>query len=324
MPKYAFRGNQHVIGCLEDRLAAAGFAREGETEEASHVITYCTSMTELEDLYFGEAGLLSKLAPEALVVDLSPVTPNFAAEMNAVVTISGYKMVTAPLVVKDKVASDALARENLRCFCFGEDGAVEEARPLLGALFAESEEVGSAGAAQLARSAISIQDSAEIVSAVECLALFRSAKASMSIADTVGVEPQACAPETLFMLEAVSEKRFNGTYTVEMMMAELSSVMMAADDYELILPQVESAFHLLELLAVIGGAAKSPAALSLVYGSDHDGEAYGLDWSRADALYAEDGNPDPEAFEDAREGFDDEDADYLDEMFGTSSGFSSN
>lgn len=326
MPTYAFRGNQHVIECVEDRLAEAGFAREGETEAADLVLTYCTSMTELEDLYFGENGLLSRLAPETLVVDMSPVTPNFASEMNAVTTISGYKMVTAPMIVKDKVASRALERENLKCFCFGEDGSVDEARSFLDALFAEMEEVGSAGAAQLARGAITIQDSAEIVSAVEALALFKSARASMSIADVAGVEPEACAPEVAFMLEAVAEKRFNGTYTVEMMMAELSSVMMAADDYELILPQVESAFHLLELLAVIGGAAKSPAALSLVYGSDHDGDAYGLDWSRADSLYADQGEEAaPDAFDadDDAYGLDDEDG-YLDEMFGSSSEYSSN
>ena len=123
------------------------------------------------------------------------------------------------------------------------------------------------------------------------------------------------------MLEAVSQKRFNGAYTIEMMMAELSSVMMAADDYELILPQVESAFHLLELLAVIGGAAKSPAALSLVFGSDHDGDAYGLDWSRADALYAE--AADERDTDADLAGYEEED-DYLDGMFGTSSGFSAN
>lgn len=321
MQSYAFFGNQHVLGCVEARLAEAGFVRTDASEAAAWVITYCTSMTELEDLYFGDDGLLGKLAADALVVDLSPVTPNFAAEMNAITTVSGHAMVTAPLVVHDKVATDALAHENLSCFCFGEDGAAKRAQPLLDALFSSAEEAGSAGAAQLSRMAITIQDSAEIVSAVECLALFKSAKASMSIADAGGAEPEACAPEVEFMLEAVSQKRFNGAYTIEMMMAELSSVMMAADDYELILPQVESAFHLLELLAVIGGASKSPAALSLVFGSDHDGDAYGLDWSRADALYAEAADG-PDADQGCA-GYDDED-DYLDGMFGASSGFSAN
>lgn len=322
MQTYAFFGNQHVLECMEGRLAEAGFARTEAVEAAAWVITYCTSMTELEDLYFGEDGLMGKLASDAVVVDLSPVTPNFAAEMNAITTVSGYAMVTAPLVVRDKVATDALARENLGCFCFGEDGAAGRARELLDVLFSSVEEAASAGAAQLSRMAITIQDSAEMVSAVECLALFKSAKASMSIADAGSAEVEACAPEVGSMLEAVSEKRFNGAYTIEMMMAELSSVMMAADDYELILPQVESAFHLLELLAVIGGASKSPAALSLVFGSDHDGDAYGLDWSRADALYAE-AAAGPDAEDDGFDGYEDED-DYLDGMFGTSTGFSAN
>ena len=72
---------------------------------------------------------------------------------------------------------------------------------------------------------------------------------------------------------------------------------------------------------MIGGASKSPAALSLVFGSDHDGDAYGLDWSRADALYAEAADG-PDA-DHGCAGYDDED-DYLDGMFGTSSGFSAN
>ncbi len=323
MPAYAFCGNDHVISCVEGRLAEAGFSRQEDVEGADYLLTYCTTMTEAEDLYFGEDGLLGLLAEDAIVLDLSPTTPNFAAEMNAVVTVSGFKMVTAPLVVKDKVAADALARENLRTFCFGEDGSVQAARSCLEALYAEVEEVASAGAAQLARSAITIQDSAQMVSAVESLALFKSARSGMSIADTSGVEVEARSPEAQAMLDAVAQKRFNGTYTVEMMMSELSSVLMAADDHELILPQVESAFHLLELLAVIGGAEKSPAALSLVYGSDRDGDAYGLDWSRADALYADRSGASADEDDEGYDSFEDED-EYLDDMFGTSSGYSSN
>lgn len=323
MAGYAFYGNEHVVGCLEERLASAGLSRVEEAADAAFVLSYCTTMTELEDLYFGEAGLLSTLAEGTVVVDMSPVTPNFANEMNAVTTISGYKIVTAPLIVKDRVAAHALDRENLRCACFGEDGSQEDAAAMLDAIFSEVETVGSAGAAQLIRSAATIQESARIVSAVEALALFKSARSSMSIADTTGADLEEAAPEASFMVRAVAEKRFNGDYTVEMMMAELSSVMMAADDYELILPQVESAFHLLELLAIIGGAAKSPAALSLVYGSDREGDAYGLDWSKANALYAEQGGMDEDAADEDPEAYEDED-EYLDELFGTSSGFSSN
>ena len=43
--------------------------------------------------------------------------------------------------------------------------------------------------------------------------------------------------------------------------------------------------HLLELLAVIGGADKAPAALSLVYGEESACAEAGLDWTRAEQAY---------------------------------------
>ncbi len=319
MPAYAFRGNAHFIDCLGPRLAQAGFSREGEVEAAQTVITYATSMTQLEDLYFGDDGLLQHMNEGTLVVEMSPVTPNFANEVNAVVTLSGYAMVTAPLVVDDKVATDALAKGNVRTFCYGEDGALPQAQPLLDAVYAHCEERGSAAACQLSRMALTIQDAAQLLGAIETEALFKAAHSVTFGSEMGSRKVQGSTPVAQRVLDAVAQKRFSGTYTIEMMMAELSSVMMAADDHELILPQVESAFHLLELLAIIGGASKNPAALSLVYGSDHDGENYGLDWSRADSLYAaEESYPDEED-----EDFDDGD-DYLNEMFGISTGYSSN
>ena len=92
--------------------------------------------------------------------------------------------------------------------------------------------------------------------------------------------------------------RFDGTYTVEMFMAELSAALTAADDVDLILPQAEACLHLLELLAVIGGSDKAPAALALVYGEEKTCAEQGLDWTRAEQAYG-----------DVAEGFDDLDDD---------------
>ena len=63
---------------------------------------------------------------------------------------------------------------------------------------------------------------------------------------------------------------------------------MAADDAEIILPQAEATMHLLELLAVIGGADMAPAALSLVYRDEAAGAEAGLDWTRAEQAYGHD------------------------------------
>ncbi len=320
MSTYAFRGNPHFIEQIQERLAQAGFTREGEVEAAGFVITYCTTMTQLEDLYFGDDGLLQRMVEGAQMIDMSPVTPNFADEMNAVATLSGFSMVTAPVVVQDKMAAHALERENLTTFCYGEGDGLIRAEALLETVFSAREERSSAAACQLARMTVTIQDTAQIMSAMEALALCKGTRSLILGAEATPIAPAATTPLVADVLEAVAQKRFNGSYSVEMLMAELSSILMAADDHEIILPQVESAFHLLELLAVIGGASKSPAALALVYGSDHDGESYGLDWSRANALYQceeeSDGEEDDEDFG--------EEDDYLNEMFGVSTGYSSN
>ena len=105
------------------------------------------------------------------------------------------------------------------------------------------------------------------------------------------------------VVQAVRQQRYTGDYTAEMLLAELSAALMAADDAEVILPGVEATMHLLELLVVIGGADMAPAALSLVYQDEAAGARAGLDWTRAEQAY---GHPASEEDEDWS-AYDDED-----------------
>ncbi|MCI8469235.1 MAG: NAD(P)-dependent oxidoreductase [Eggerthellaceae bacterium] len=284
---YAYRGSERLIGAVAERLAEAGFAPVEEEAAADVVITFCTSQRELEDLYFGEGGFVQSLAPGALLVDLSATTPGFARELNAVATVSDLVMVEAPLVVDDLARVDTFARDNASCFAAGEGDGVARALPLLEALFGVVHQVGSPGAAQLARAAYTMQVAAQVVAAIEADALYRAVRRSPAGSGLGDLRPGALSAAGAAVLEAVDAGRFEGAYTVEMLMAELSAALMAADDAELILPQAEAAMHLLELLAVIGGSDKAPAALSLVYGEEAECAAHGLDWTRAEQAYAQ-------------------------------------
>lgn len=289
MPVYVYRGNRAFIDAVEGRLSKAGYSREGEVELADFVITYCTNMTQLEDLYFGESGFVDAMKPETLAIDLSPATPNFASELNAVTTISNIGMVEAPMVVKNQVAEDAFAKSNLSCFAAGEEGMVDKAKDILDAIFGDVEVLGGAGVAQLAKAANTLQKVSEVVSAIEAQALFKASRNAVSSIELNGYQPQATSPEAYFVLQAIQGNCFDGAFTIEMLMGDLSAAIMAADDYDLIIPQAEAAFHLLELLAVIGGSQKSPAALALVYGDSNEKRCSdaGLDWSKAQSLYGE-------------------------------------
>ncbi len=175
--------------------------------------------------------------------------------------------------------------------------------------------LGSPGAAQLARAAYTMQVVAQVVAAIEADALFRAVRRSVAGAGSADAQPGVLSSMGAAILDAVRENRFEGAYTVEMLMGELTAVLMAADDNEVILPQTESAMHLLELLAVIGGVEKAPAALALVYGEEADCAAAGLDWSRAEQAYA---SSEEEEEEWGRDEEDDDFFEGLDDGFGYS------
>lgn len=285
---FAYVGNDTVGSMVERCLTEIGYVRTTDVESAQVVVTYCTSQTALEDAYFDEQGLVQTAKKGTLLVDLSPSTPSFARELNAVAVVSDLMSVEAPLVVVDVARADAFAdKDNLVCFAAGDEDALESARPVLEALVGAVQDTGGAGSAQLARAAYTLQTTAQVVAAIEADALYRAVRRTSSMFGQAIERVGAATPTAEYVLAAVNSGHFDGTYTVEMFMAELSAALTAADDADLILPQAEACLHLLELLAVIGGSDKAPSALALVYGEEAACAEQGLDWTRAEEAYGE-------------------------------------
>ena len=298
---FAYAGNVTVGNMVSDRLTAAGWKRVEDAGAANAVLTYFTVQNALEDAYFGDDGIVQAAQKGTLLVDLSCTTPTFARELAAMATVTDLVSVEAPLIVQDVSLPDAFgARENLACLVGGEEDFIEAARPVLDLLFSSVTDAGGPGSAQLARAAYSMQAVAAAISAIEADALYHAVRTSSDMGEISGMRAGALSPMGDALLSAATDGRFEGTYTVEMLMAELTAALTTADDADLILPQAEAAQHLLELLAVIGGTDKAPAALSLVYREEEACAEAGLDWSRAEATYGE--------HDHAHE--DDDDADY--------------
>ncbi|WP_165045558.1 NAD(P)-binding domain-containing protein [Adlercreutzia sp. ZJ138] len=283
---YAFAGFESWGRVVDERLQAQGFVRAERLADADAVITYCVTQTELEDVYFDTDGVVQVAKPGAVVIDLSASTPSFAREIGAVATVNDLHFAEAPLAVCDMFADDALADAgNLVGFVSGDDTAVRLALPVVRALAATVHETGVAGSAQLAKAAWTLRATSCLAAAVEAQALFHVAQHAGLAFDAGLSAPGSDAFADAW--RAIVEERFEGTYTVEILLAELSAALMAADDYELILPHAESCAHMLELMALIGGADKSPAALSLAYGDEAACAAHGLDWTRAEQAYSD-------------------------------------
>ena len=304
MPRYSFVGHatvrDHVARCLEP----LGWERVDDVAKADIAFTYCTSLTELEDAYFDEEGLVKRAKPATLLVDLSAATPSLARELSAVATVNDLRPVEAPLSVVDATLPDAFASPaNLICFVAGEPDDVDEVIDVLETIAGLVERTGASGTAQLAKVAHTVQVAAHIVGAIEAEALVREAASSISLDQAQGLA-HPISPLSQHTMEAIAADSLDGTYTVELFFSEVAAAMSAAAEAKIIVPQLEAVMRLLEVLAVIGGMDKPPAALSLIYREEQASAAHGLDWTRAEGLFAD---HDHDYDDDIEYGYDDDD-----------------
>jgi 3-hydroxyisobutyrate dehydrogenase len=278
---FAYLGNAVVGSAIARGLESLGWSRSDDAAAADAVLTYFTHAGALEDAYFETDGLVKRAREGALLVDLSPSTPSFIRELSAVATVNDLRFVEAPIAVADPSMAEAFERENVQSYLASDDeGALGEAEALVKSFAATVTKTGSCGMAQLAKAACTAQVAAQVLGAVESHALFATAGAQAKASSVPAQSPLAER-----VLASVSSDDFEGDYTVELFMGDVAAAMTVADDEGLILPQLEATMHLLEVLAVIGGADMSPSALTLLYRDEQASADNGLDWTRAAGLF---------------------------------------
>ena len=285
---FVFVGDVKVGEPLARRLTEAGYLAAADVASADVVLTVCESQSATEDVYFETNGLVQTCAEGTYLVDLGATTPSFSREIQAVAMVNDLHAVDAPLFVDDPSDPDVFSRpESLRIFAGGEDDDFNELAPLLEVLADEVTYLGPAGSGQTALAVATLQNAAQIASLMEADALCRASGADAAAMMAAASEAGVLSTRVRLLHDAVRAERFEGAFTLEMLMSELTMALAAADDVELILPQGEAAMHLLELLAVIGGSDKGVAALSLIYGEESACAKHGLDWTRAERVYGD-------------------------------------
>lgn len=282
---FTFRGHEGIGAAFRNTLESCGYCYVDNVQDAQYVLTYCTSQTQLEDVYLDSDGLIQTSNPRTCLIDFSPSTPNLAKELNAIAAVNDVLVIETPLVVKDPTLPLAFDKDNLACFVADGDEGWECAQPILEALIADIRPSGPTGSAQLAKGFDTLQACAEMGGAVEAYAFGNACAKALPTLAGAARQCRGITPQAQKFLDAVYKRAFESTYTIEMIMADISAALTCADDIDLILPQAESIQNLLELLAVIGGADKGAASLALIYEDEESCAKAGLDWSRAETAF---------------------------------------
>lgn len=285
---FVFVGDTEIGSRISQSLIEGGFSTAPGLRDADVIFTYYETQQGLEDLYFDTQGLLQETKQEVVLVDLSPTTPTFARELYAVARVNDRYTLDAPLVVRNIVEEDAFAeKDNLMMFVGGEEDSFEAVRNMLHAIARHVLYLGEAGCGQSAKIMATLQRASALIGVIESYATYVNGDVVFDweeVIDTLSVAG-CVSPVNIAYIDAIRNHDFTGTYTVEILMAELVAALSMADDKDHIIPQAEAGFRLMELLAMVGGAAYNPAALALIFDDEEAAQKFGLDWSRAAGAY---------------------------------------
>ena len=274
---------------VASKLERAGYVLAPGLASADFIFTYCLTQSQLEDVYLGSGGAVESAMEGCCLVDLSPSTVTLAKEIYAIARVNELQSLDAPLVLKDPCAHDAFGDSaNVMMLAGGEDEAFAQAEPLLRVLADDVRYLGLPGSGQLAKSMCTVQQAAGVISIVEARA-FASVQGEEGLdAMDAAVDAGLTQPGARSVYQAMLDRHFHGTYSCQVLMSELTAVIEAAEETDLVLPQTEACQQLLELFLVVGGSDLPLPALSLSYVPDEESASFGLDWSRARDIYEHD------------------------------------
>ena len=153
----------------------AGSAREA-ADGAEAVVLMLPDTPDVETVLFGEDGVAAGLAPGALVVDMSSISPVATKGFAARIEEAGALWLDAPVSGGEAGAKNAA----LTIMCGGSEAAFDAARPLLELMGKRITHVGGPGDGQTAKVCNQIIVGLTIEAVAEALTLARAAGADPS------------------------------------------------------------------------------------------------------------------------------------------------
>ena len=229
------------------------------TEQTDVVITMVGFPTDVRDVYLGANGVLSKVRPRMVLVDMTSTEPSLAQTLSRLAQARGAYAIDAPVSGGDVGARKA----TLSIMVGGAAEAVEAIRPLLECLGEKILHQGEAGTGQHAKLCNQIVIAGTMVGV--CESLLYGYKAGLQLArmlDSIRGGAAACwsldhlAPRIL-------ARNFDPGFFVEHFIKDLGIALEEARRLDLTLPGLTLAYQLYERVRALGHGRAGTHALML-------------------------------------------------------------
>ncbi len=226
-----------ATACDEARrqsLAVATSAIES-VQGAQIVISMLPASAHVESLYcgngVGDPGLLSHIAPGALVIDCSTIAPATARAVADAMSTAGLAMIDAPV----SGGTAGAAAGTLTFIVGGSEQDLERARPLLGAMGKNVFHMGAAGAGQVAKLCNNMALGVIMAVTGEALALGvahgldpKALSAMMAVSTGRSWATEVCNPWPDVLPNAPASRGYSGGFGNDLMLKDLGLAVEAA------------------------------------------------------------------------------------------------
>jgi 2-hydroxy-3-oxopropionate reductase len=147
-------------------------------KDAEIVITMLPADPQVEQVYFGEGGVLDNAAADALLIDMSSVTPQISQRVAAAAKGKGLRSIDAPVSGGEAGAIEGV----LSIMVGGERADFEEAEPVLKALGSTVALVGPSGSGQTVKAANQLMVAVNIQACAEAVVFLEKSGVDLEVA----------------------------------------------------------------------------------------------------------------------------------------------
>lgn len=267
---------QHLLD--EGAIWAASPAEA--VRQAQVTITMVGYPDEVEDLYIGDDSLVDNANEGTYLIDMSTSSPKLARELHAIGSVNDLHVLDCPVTGGDVGAREA----RLTIFVGGEKEDLDAVMPILRTMGSFISYQGIAGMGQMAKLANQVALAGSMMGAMESLAFAKQTGLNQGLV----LEALQHGTASGNVLSNIAPRVLAGDYTpgffVKHFIKDMDLALTIADDLDLTLPGLETAYQLYDLLSVVGGDNLGTQALELIYEDEETCAKQGLDWTKADEL----------------------------------------
>ncbi|HSR14849.1 MAG TPA: NAD(P)-dependent oxidoreductase [Gemmatimonadales bacterium] len=229
--------------------------------EADIVITIVGYPQDVEEVYFGEDGVLAGIAPGGLVIDMTTSSPTLAGRIHAEAAARGVASLDAPVSGGDRGAREG----TLSIMVGGEPAAFARAEPLFDVMGATVVLQGGPGAGQHAKMSNQIAIAAGMIGVSEAMAYAEAAGLDpFSVLESIESGAAGSWSLSNLMPRALRGDLAPGFY-VKHFLKDMGIAIASAEELGIKLPGLKLAKVLYDRVAAGGGEDLGTQALLRLY-----------------------------------------------------------